>query len=184
MGDLQFLPFEDDTFDAVAGFNSFFFAADMVAALREAGRVARPGAPIVIQVWGRPHRCTLDALKHAIAPFLPPPDPDAPRGSALWEPGVLERIAGEAGLRPVDTFDITWAYRYPDDEAVVRGMLAAGGSATPSRRSDRTTSEARSWRRSRRTAPPTGGYRLENEWHYLIATAASEVMHAHVATPL
>src|SRR5262245_2124857 len=38
-GDMQFLPYEDDSFDVVAGFNSFFFAADMVAALREAGRV-------------------------------------------------------------------------------------------------------------------------------------------------
>jgi hypothetical protein len=35
----------------VTGFNSFFFANDMVAALREAGRVAKPGAPVVIQVW-------------------------------------------------------------------------------------------------------------------------------------
>ena len=42
VGDMQFLPYDDDTFDLVAGFNSFFFAADMVAALREAGRVASP----------------------------------------------------------------------------------------------------------------------------------------------
>ena len=37
-------PYADDTFDLVTGFTSFFFADDMVAALREAGRVARPGA--------------------------------------------------------------------------------------------------------------------------------------------
>ena len=53
-GDLQQLPYVDDSFDAVLGFNSFFFADDMIAALREAGRVAKPGAPVVIQVWGRP----------------------------------------------------------------------------------------------------------------------------------
>src|SRR5438046_315403 len=53
VGDLQSLPYEDDTFDVVAGFNAFFFAVDLVGALREAGRVARPGAPVVIQVWGR-----------------------------------------------------------------------------------------------------------------------------------
>jgi len=49
---MEDLPWEDDTFDLVTGFNSFFFATDMIAALREAGRVARPGAPVVIQVWG------------------------------------------------------------------------------------------------------------------------------------
>ena len=50
VGDMQFLPYADDGFDVVAGFNAFFFAADMVAALREAGRGAIPGAPVVIQV--------------------------------------------------------------------------------------------------------------------------------------
>ena len=87
-GDMQFLPYEDDSFDVVAGFNSFFFAADMVAALREAGRVAKPGAPVVIQVWGRPERCALHAMKDAMGRFLPPPDPDAPRGTSLWQPGA------------------------------------------------------------------------------------------------
>jgi Methyltransferase domain len=33
VGDMQFLPYEDDLFDFVAGFNSFFFAADMGADL-------------------------------------------------------------------------------------------------------------------------------------------------------
>jgi ubiquinone/menaquinone biosynthesis C-methylase UbiE len=49
VGEMEDLPWDDDTFDLVTGFNSFFFADDMVAALREAGRVARPGAPVVIQ---------------------------------------------------------------------------------------------------------------------------------------
>ena len=97
VGDMQFLPYDDGQFDLVAGFNSFFFAADMVAALREAGRVAKPGAAVVIQVWGRPDRCDLTAMKQAIAPLLPAPDPDAPVPPALWEPGVLESIAGQAG---------------------------------------------------------------------------------------
>ncbi len=52
LGDLEALPYEDDRFDVVAGFNSFFFAHDLVGALREAGRVAKPEAPVVIQVWG------------------------------------------------------------------------------------------------------------------------------------
>jgi len=47
---MEDLPWEHEAFDLVTGFNSFFFADDMVAALREAGRVAKPGAPIVIQV--------------------------------------------------------------------------------------------------------------------------------------
>ena len=78
VGDLQHLPYEDDAFDVVAGFNAFFFADDMVAALREAGRVAKPGSPVVIQVWGAHGRCSLDAIKPLVRPFFPGYDPDAP----------------------------------------------------------------------------------------------------------
>jgi ubiquinone/menaquinone biosynthesis C-methylase UbiE len=42
LGDLEALPYEDDLFGVVAGFNSFFFAVDLVGALREAGRSRSP----------------------------------------------------------------------------------------------------------------------------------------------
>jgi SAM-dependent methyltransferase len=171
VGDMELLPYGDDSFDIVTGFNSFFFAADMVTALREAARVANPGAPVVIQVWGRPECCDLDAMKHAVAPFLPPPDPDAPRGSALWEAGALEHIATEAGLTPQDTFDVTWAYEYADEQALARGMLAAGGLAVvvgPSREEAARTAIVEALASCR---TPDGRYRLENEWHYLVASA-------------
>lgn len=41
VGEMEELPWADDSFDLVTGFNSFFIAADMGTALREAGRVAR-----------------------------------------------------------------------------------------------------------------------------------------------
>jgi len=44
IGDMEALPHDDDTFDLVTGFNSFFFANDIAAALREARRVAIRGA--------------------------------------------------------------------------------------------------------------------------------------------
>jgi ubiquinone/menaquinone biosynthesis C-methylase UbiE len=59
VGEMEDLAWEDDSFDLVTGFHSFFFANDMVAALREAGRVAKPDAPVVIQVWGAHERCEL-----------------------------------------------------------------------------------------------------------------------------
>jgi SAM-dependent methyltransferase len=167
-GDMQFLPFADDAFDVVAGFNSFFFAADMVAALREAGRVAKPGAPVAIQVWGRPERCDLTAMKVAAQSLLPEPPPAQP---SLAEPGVLEGLATAAGLTPGEAFAVTWAFAFPDDDTLARAMLSPGlmvelmevvGEAplreaivdglAPYRTAD-------------------GGYRLENEWHVLIARA-------------
>jgi ubiquinone/menaquinone biosynthesis C-methylase UbiE len=43
VGAMERLPWDADTFDVVTGFNAFQFAADMIVALREAKRVARPG---------------------------------------------------------------------------------------------------------------------------------------------
>ena len=43
VGDIEALPYDDNSFDLVTGFNSFFFANDIVAAAGEAGRVAKLG---------------------------------------------------------------------------------------------------------------------------------------------
>jgi len=169
LADMEALPFEDDAFDVVAGFNTFFFALDLVGALREAGRVAKPGAPVVIQVWGRHDRCDLEAVKAVIRPFFPPRPPDAPPEPDLSAPGVLEELARAAGLTPAATFDITWAYEYADDEELGRELIAPAGIAQlvgPAREADvrRQIVEALAPYRA-----AGGGYRLENEFHFLVA---------------
>jgi SAM-dependent methyltransferase len=171
VADMQFLPFEDDSFDLVAGFNAFFFAADMTAALREAARVAKPGAPVVIQVWGHPDRCDLTAMKRAAASLAPPPASAAPSSPALWEPGVLEGIATEAGLTPGSAFDISWAYEFPDEETLARAMLAPGIVVDLIRAVGEEPVRAAIVEALAPYRTPEGGYRLENEWHTLIASA-------------
>lgn len=170
-GDMEALPFEDDAFDVVCGFNSFFYAADMVTALREARRVAKPGARVVIQVWGRPERCALTAMKATVFPLGPPPPPGASQPPSLSDPGVLERIAMAAGLEPQDAFDHRYAFEYPDGDTLVHRMLgvapvaAAADTAGEERVREAILSSLAPYRST------DGGYRLENEWHYLIATA-------------
>ena len=105
VGDMQFLPYESDTFDIVAGFNSFFFAEDMVEALREAGRVTRPGGQVLIQVWGSPDRCDLEAMKRGVLPLLPGAAPGERKPPDYWQPGVLESLVRQAGLNARSSFD-------------------------------------------------------------------------------
>jgi SAM-dependent methyltransferase len=167
-GDMEALPYDDDMFDLVTGFNSFFFANDIVAALREAGRVARPGAPVVIQVWGRHERNDLEAMKQVIRPFLPPRPPDAPAEPDYSEPGVLEELATQAGLTPETTFDVSWAIEYPDRETLGRAMVAVAGiNALVGDREDQVKDAIAEGFAAYRT--PAGGYRLDNEYHFLIA---------------
>jgi SAM-dependent methyltransferase len=171
VGEMERLPYDDDTFDLVTGFNSFFFAADLVAALREAGRVAKPGAPVVIQVWGPPERCDLEAMKKVARSYAPPPPPDAPPPAKLWEPGVLESLATEAGLTPETAFDTSYAFEYRDEETLGRLMTApmglaelAGPEREPALR--REIIDALAGYRA-----PNGSYRLNNQFHYLLARA-------------
>ena len=171
VGEMEALPYEDDSFDLVTGFNSFFFATDMAQALREAGRVAKPGAAVVIQVWGKHEHCDLEAMKVIVRPFMPPRPPDAPPEPELWQAGVLEQMAAEAGLTPEISFDNTWAYEIPDEETLGRAMVAPAGIAAlvgPSREQAVKAAIVEGLA-AFRTAD--GGYRLENEYHYLIARA-------------
>ena len=170
-GDLQRLPYVDDCFDAVLGFNSFFFPDDMVAALREAGRVAEPGAPVVIQVWGRPEAFDLHLMKDVLARFTPPRRPGGIDPTTLWQGGVLEDLATQAGLLPDCAFDLQWAYEFADEAELVRAMTSAGGfgailGADQQQAARDAIVEALSVCRT-----PDCGYRMENEWHYLIARA-------------
>ena len=170
VGDLQFLPYADDSFDVVAGFNSFFFAADMVAALREARRVARPGGSVVIQVWGRHGACDLDAIKPIVRPFFPGADPSAPPPPDLSEPGLLEGIASAAGLEPRTTFDVSWPYVYRDEHELARSLLSAAGVGDAAgEREDEVRAALIDVLAPFRGAD--GGYSLENEWHFLVADA-------------
>jgi SAM-dependent methyltransferase len=161
VGEMEALPFGDDTFDLVT------------AALREAGRVAKPGKPgaaVVIQVWGRPEKNDLEAAKEVMRPFLPAPPPDAPTPPPFWSPGVLEQLATEAGLTPERAFETSWAYEYPDDEALARGLLAPAGLGllAGERRGELEAGILEALAPYRTSS---GGYVLENEFHYLVARA-------------
>ena len=168
---MEALPYADDTFDLVTGFNSFFFADDIVAALREAGRVAKPGAPVVIQVWGPHERNDLEAMKEIVRPFMPPRPPGTPLEPDYSKDGVLEDAAKRAGLEPESAFDATWAYEYPDDDTLRRAMVAPAGIAAlvGSEREEAVKDAIVEGLATRRSAD--GGYRLQSEFHCLIARA-------------
>jgi SAM-dependent methyltransferase len=171
-GDMEALPWTDATFDVVCGFNAFFFADDLVAALREAGRVARPGAPVVIQVFGAPEACDLEAAKAVLRPFFPPPPPGAPAAPALWRPGALEAVAQAAGLTPTASFDVTYAMEYPDAETLGRLLVAAAGVARvvgPEREPEVRDALVAALEPRRHA---DGSYHLNNTFHYVIAAAA------------
>ena len=99
-GEIEELPYSSQTFDVVAGFNSFQFAASPVNALREAGRVSRTGTPVVIAVFGKREDTEAAAYFAALGSLLPPPPPGAPGPFALSIDGALEALVTQAGMTP------------------------------------------------------------------------------------
>jgi SAM-dependent methyltransferase len=171
VGEMEELPWADATFDLVTGFNSFFFADDMVSALREAGRVAKPGSPLVVQVWGAHERCDLEAMKQVARPFFPPRPPDAPADPDLSEPGALRSLAVAAGLTPEGEFDTTWVLEFADLATLERAMVAVAGLAEivgPEREPELRRAIGEGLAPFRRV---DGSYALSNEFHFLIARA-------------
>src|SRR3954453_6261834 len=156
-GDLQSLPFADDAFDVVTGFTSFFFADDLVEALREARRVARER--VVIQVFGDPAKCDLEAMKAAVAVHRDE--------GQYWRPDAIESLLPDAGLTLEDAFDVTWAYEYADDASLIEAMLAAGGAAAVA--PDEAALGLELVRALAHCRQSDGRYLISNEWHIVIA---------------
>ena len=162
VGDLQFLPWDDGAFDVVTGFNSFFYAADIVAAFREAARVGRR---VALTAFGRPERCESTAVLEYLGPMMPEfaiEDDDEPE---------LETLLAEAGLRTVEARYLEVAEEYPDLATLLRAWLSVG----PIRLAVRNAGEAAVREVLTKAFGPlrtsSGGYRVEDEYRVLIAEA-------------
>jgi hypothetical protein len=133
--------------------------------------VSKPGAAVVIQVWGPHDRNDLEAMKEIARPFFPPRPADAPTEPDYSQPGVLEDIAMRAGLTPEQTLDTRWSLEFPDDETMTRALLAPAGLAllVGSEREPEFERALTEGLASYRTTD--GGYRLSNEYHCLVARA-------------
>ena len=149
VGEMEELPWATTAFDLVTGFNSFFFANDMVAALREAGRVAKPGAAVVIQVWGAHEHCDLEAMKQIARPFLPPRPPDAPPDPISRSPALLEDLQSRPASRPRAS-STPLGIRLPGR----RHARPGAGGRRRSRRYRRRRARARAENGDRRRASP------------------------------
>jgi hypothetical protein len=116
-----------------------------------------------VQVFGRPERCALEAMKRAILPLLSLEGDEPP----YWRFDLLEDIARDAGLTPLESFDASWAYEFACEAALLRAMLSAGSAVAAVQQVGREQVEAAILTALAPWRSPDGSYRLENEWHYL-----------------
>ncbi len=129
IGDMERMPFEDGSFDVVFAGNSVQYAGDLLAALRELGRVCKPGGLIVAGLFGPSEKVAFRAVFSALQQVAPPPPPGAKPGGpfALSGPGHLAEKFEEAGLRVAATGEADCPFRYPNFEEFYLGAVRAPG---------------------------------------------------------
>jgi len=97
--DLEKLPFSNNGFDVVVGFNSFQYAGDFEAVLVEAKRVLKPRGRLVLAIWDKPEFSESTHVLKAIGSLLPPPPPGTPGPFALSEDGKIESVFNKVGFK-------------------------------------------------------------------------------------
>ena len=128
-GDMEWLPFADQAFDAVIGVSAFQFAGDPLRALGEAARVLRPGGRLVASLFAAPERCQSTVAHKAMSALIPADAASDHAPYALSGPGQLEAALGRAGLQVVDDGEVVCRWRYDSVDDAVAGLLCSAGGA-------------------------------------------------------
>lgn len=126
VGEMEELPFPEDTFDFVFGFNSFQYAAQIKIALLEAKRVLKPEGKLIIMIWGNQSDCEAVTYLRAVSKLLPLSAPEAPGPFALSENQLLEKRLEEINFKIIINKDIAAIWDYPDPQTALTGLLSAG----------------------------------------------------------
>ena len=127
--DLESLPFGDESFDVVAGFNSFQYAGDFENALREAKRVLKKDGKLVVVIWDKPEASDGTNVLKAIGSLLPPPPAGTPGPFALSEDGKVEAVFEKLGLSKVYKTRVTCPFIYPTLNSGIKSFMGTGPAA-------------------------------------------------------
>jgi len=130
VGDLEALPWPENSFDVVTGFSAFQFADDKVRALTEARRVSR--GSVAVAIPSRVAESGITAVFRPLFPLFPPETLESMKHSgmfALSEPGRLEEVLDAAGLTVDEDDEIETLIVFDDAAGAVRAFVGAGPTA-------------------------------------------------------
>lgn len=127
--DLEALPFADNSFNVVTGFNSFQYAGDFEKALQEARRVLKNKGRLALAIWDKPEVSEATEVLKAIGRFLPSPPPGTPGPFALSEEGRIEAILKKNGLKLLHKTTVGCPILYHKLSDGVKSFMGTGPAA-------------------------------------------------------
>jgi SAM-dependent methyltransferase len=125
VGDLEEMPYDDNSFDVAFASMSIMFATNPSIALREMGRVTVSGGRVTAGIWGKPEDCEYRHILKAVADTLP----SSSSGSgpfALSGDGILEEMMKSAELDVIDSGETDAPFRFNDFEIMWKIISSAG----------------------------------------------------------
>jgi len=139
--DLESLPFAENSFHVVAGFNSFQYAGNFENALIEARRVLKPGGRLVIGIWDKPEMSDATYVLKSIGSLLPPPPPGTPGPFALSEDGKIEKTFEHIGLNLIYKTRVACPFLYASLADGIKSFMGTGPAAAAMNNSNKKTVE-------------------------------------------
>lgn len=127
--DLEDLPFGNEAFDVVTGFNSFQYAGSFENALLQAKSVLKSGGRLVIGLWDKPENSDATNVLKAIGALLPPPSPGTPGPFALSEDGKVENILLKMDMKLKYIGKVPCPFIYHNVTEGVKSFMATGPAA-------------------------------------------------------
>ena len=124
--DLEDVPFADNSFDIVTGFNSFQYAGNAIEALGQARRVVRPGGKIILGLWDDAKFCDASSVFASIAGLLPPTPAGAPGPYALSAEGTIEKISKQLQLTVLHKEKVSCPWLFTNLRDLYKAFMCTG----------------------------------------------------------